>query len=113
MQLSITTVDSHNPQALAAFYAELLKAPITNDWGEYVLLGSTPPMGFQKVAEPTPGKNRVHLEFHVPNREKEVERAAALGAEVGQEHTIPGIMTWTVLYDPEGNVFSIGQKEEL
>ncbi len=45
--------------------------------GEFVLvdLPSGPSLGFQQVDDPTPGKNRVHLDFHAADMEAEVAHA--------------------------------------
>ena len=40
-----------------------------------------PRFGFQKVPDPTPGKNKVHLDFHAADKEAEVARLVASGAE--------------------------------
>jgi hypothetical protein len=63
------------------------------------------------VAEPTPGKLRLHLDLNATDRDQdaELQRLLALGAtrvDVGQgPHT--DTMTWHVLADPEGNEFCL------
>lgn len=66
--------------------------------------GSGPRLLFQLVPEPKTVKNRVHLDLHTPEGEREafVARALELGATKlwdGQQ----GPMTWVTLADPEGN----------
>lgn len=63
-------------------------------------------LGFQQVASPTPGKNRVHLDFSVTDRGAEVSRLRDAGATFVAEHRMDGF-EWTVLADPEGNQFCI------
>ena len=73
----------------------------------FVVLAATPlVLGFQRVPEPRPGKNRVHIDFASPDRPADVERLAKLGATVVGEQSMQG-MTWTVLKDPEGNEFCL------
>ena len=38
------------------------------------MVASTPALGFQRVADPTPGKNRVHIDGGGAEREALVER---------------------------------------
>ena len=63
-------------------------------------------MAFQKVDDPTPGKNRVHIDFSTADMEAEVERLVGLGAsETGRQTS--GEFTWVVLADPDGNAFCV------
>jgi hypothetical protein len=60
------------------------------------------------VAEPTPGKVRLHVDVSPTDRDQdaELERLLALGAtraDVGQS----GAESWHVLADPEGNEFCL------
>ncbi len=64
-------------------------------------------LGFQKVPDPTPGKNRVHLDFGTADVAGEVSRLKAAGAvEIGR-HSFGEDFRWVVLADPEGNVFCV------
>ena len=67
-------------------------------------------VSLQRVPEPRVGKNRVHLDLN-GNRATEVPRLVSLGARVIEEHEVPGT-AWTVLADPEGNVFCVGEDDE-
>ena len=65
-----------------------------------------PGLAFQKVDDPTPGKNRVHIDFHTADMEAEVKRLVDLGAtETGRGKR--GDFHWVVLADPDGNAFCI------
>jgi hypothetical protein len=60
------------------------------------------------VADPTPGKVRLHIDVNPTDRDQdaELERLLALGAtraDVGQS----GDEGWHVLADPEGNEFCL------
>jgi predicted enzyme related to lactoylglutathione lyase len=50
----------------------------------------------------------MHVDFRSDDREAEVERVVALGASRVGEHDEFGVR-WTVLTDPEGNEFCIGE----
>ncbi|MGW5049980.1 VOC family protein [Actinokineospora sp. NPDC004072] len=114
MEIGGVTIDCADPRKLAEFWTEALGYEIGMDHeGEFVFLkprgaaeGEAAYLGLQRVAEPKPGKNRVHLDFHADDRRAEVERLVALGATELGEHTVPGL-TWTVLADPEGNEFCV------
>lgn len=68
------------------------------------MLDCTPALGFQRVEDPTPGKNRVHLDGGGVEREALVKRLKKLGATELGSHKAPGLV-WTVMQDPEGNEF--------
>ena len=77
--------------------------------GEFiaVIRSDGPRLGFQKVDDPTPGKNRVHLDFGAADVDAEVSRLKAAGAtEVGR-HSIGENFRWVVLADPAGNAFCV------
>ncbi|MFE2290071.1 VOC family protein [Streptomyces sp. NPDC059452] len=102
------TIDCPDPQTLAAWWATALGVEGTQDYDEFVVVPATPLiLGFQRVPEPKAVKNRVHIDFSSPDRPADVERLVKLGATVVGEHTgEPG--SWTVLQDPEGNEFCLG-----
>lgn len=112
MALSVLsiTVDSTDPIALAQWWADRLGAEITatNDgWFVTVQGGAAPgQLAFQKVDEVTPGKNSWHLDLGTPDRIAEVAALEAAGATVIGEHSM-GDFTWSVLTDPQGNVFCV------
>ncbi|WP_433786315.1 VOC family protein [Actinomycetospora sp. CA-101289] len=105
-------VDARDPESLAAYWCAVLGTDVVRRWtdahdtpyveiglvGEVVLL-------FQAVAEPTAGKNRVHLDVAAPgDQEAELGRLVGLGAtvlDVAPDHP------WVVLADPEGNEFCV------
>jgi len=63
---------------------------------------------FQRVPEGKTAKNRMHLDLHVgdKDREAEVARLEALGAKILYEQDQP-IGVWTTMADPEGNEFCV------
>jgi catechol 2,3-dioxygenase-like lactoylglutathione lyase family enzyme len=113
MKLSMITIDCAEPRSLAEFWTKALGMEVAFDAdGWFIQLRPSaepamPHLGLQKVPEERAGKNRVHIDFTTGDREAEIERLLGLGATRGEDHSIPGL-TWTVLQDPEGNVFCVG-----
>ena len=105
------TTDCADARALAKFWSEATGAPISADYdGFFVMVDTTPTLGFQLVEDPTPGKNRIHVDFQSKDREAAVKRLEELGATVKSVETLPdGSFTWTVMADPEGNLFCVGE----
>jgi catechol 2,3-dioxygenase-like lactoylglutathione lyase family enzyme len=116
-RLSEIVVDSRDPEALAAWWAEVLGYRVLgrDDDGAVEIGpgagfgGAAPTLVFAPVADPDPGKPRLHLDVNATDRDQdaEVERLEALGAkrvDIGQ-----GTPTWVVLADPEGNEFCVLQ----
>lgn len=111
IELGMVTIDCEDPRHLAAFWTAALEVEIEQDFGDFLVLAATHGgvrLGFQRVPEARGGKNRVHVDFGTTDREKEVKRLVELGATAHDEHSMPGI-TWTVLTDPEGNEFCVGE----
>jgi predicted enzyme related to lactoylglutathione lyase len=114
LTVGMVTIDCADPQALGAFWSAALDLPVARDIGDYLYLarpaGGGIVVSLQRVPEPRVGKNRVHLDL-TGARAIEVPRLVALGATVVEEHEVPGT-AWSVLTDPEGNVFCIGEDAE-
>ena len=73
--------------------------------------GPVPTLVFAPVADPTPGKLRLHLDLNATDRDQDAELARLLGlgatpVDVGQG-PLSETMTWHVLADPEGNEFCL------
>jgi predicted enzyme related to lactoylglutathione lyase len=70
-----------------------------------------PGLFLQQVPDPTPGKNRWHVDLYAPDEEAEAARIEALGAtRVRKFETNEGVIIGTVLIvmrDVEGNEFCI------
>lgn len=110
--IAMVTIDCADPPSLAEFWTKVLDAKVVQDFqGEFMILA--PPhegaavLGLQKVPEPKIGKNRLHFDLHSEDREGDVQRYVGFGATVVDEQKMPGF-AWTVLADPEGNVFCVG-----
>jgi predicted enzyme related to lactoylglutathione lyase len=110
---AMTTIDCVEPSELAKFWTAALNAEVVQDFGGFFQVlawPGGPAIGLQKVPEELAGKNRLHLDLHTDDRLGEVDRLVGLGAAIVDEQKVPG-MAWTVLADPAGNVFCVGQPE--
>jgi hypothetical protein len=103
--------DAIDPDALAAFWSQVLGWPRTDRYEGAVELadptGANPSLTFVPVPEPKRAKNRLHIDLNPVGHDQtvELERLLHLGArpvDVGQ-----GSQTWYVLADPEGNEFCL------
>jgi hypothetical protein len=78
-----------------------------NGWGKVELVDH-PTWMFAKVPEQKASKNRLHLDVIAPDLETEIARLVDLGATRVEDKGEYGY-TWTLMTDPEGNEFDIGQ----
>jgi catechol 2,3-dioxygenase-like lactoylglutathione lyase family enzyme len=115
------SIDCRDPESLAAFWSAVLGyRELSRDEGAIEIGpaggfgGAGPTLVFAPVDEPTPGKNRLHIDLNATDRDQEAElqRLLDLGAkpaEVGQGKGRAGgePLRWHVLADPEGNVFCL------
>ena len=115
-RFSELVVDSRDPESLAAFWAGVLGYGVLGREEDGAVEigpasgfgGPAPTIVFAPVAEPTPGKVRLHVDVSPTDRDQDAElaRLLALGAtraDVGQA----GDASWHVLADPEGNEFCL------
>jgi predicted enzyme related to lactoylglutathione lyase len=103
------TFDTTDPDKAAEWWAQAAGGQLTPYVpGEYVAVERQPgpKLLFQKVADPTPGKNKIHLDFSAANVDAEVKRLVDLGATEKGRHSM-GPVAWVVLTDPEGNAFCV------
>ncbi|MBM7860032.1 VOC family protein [Lentzea nigeriaca] len=115
LTIAMITIDTGDARKLAEFWTAALNTTVQGDWGEFIVLAPNSEhgvaLGLQQVPDATPGKNRVHFDSHVPDRKAEVARLVGLGATEVAVHSIPGLV-WSVLADPDGNEFCVGQAGE-
>ena len=113
--LGSVNVEADDPVGLAAFWAAVTgSTPRSN--GDFVFLQPAGPGGFgmffRPRSAPRPDHQTTHLDLTVPwgSRAPEVERLVGLGAthrwDVLDE--APHVQ-WTVLSDPEGNLFCVAE----
>ena len=111
--LSAIVLDAVDPGRLARFWAQASGWQIRAESHLVATLchptGRPPALDIVAVPDPTPGKNRVHLDVAPgvdEDQRAEVDRligAGARRADVGQGDDV----TWVVLADPEGNEFCV------
>ena len=113
MAVGMITFDTTDAVALAGWWARHTGGPVRGDSGGWFVLVTSeagPTLAFQRVADPTPGKNRLHLDLHVPDRTATAQELLADGATLVAERAEHGF-TWTVLADPDGNQFCLAQED--
>lgn len=67
-------------------------------------------VALQQVPDPTPGRNRLHLDTGVDDLDAARARIEQLGGRHVEDHEIMGF-SWRVMADPEGNEFCIARVE--
>jgi predicted enzyme related to lactoylglutathione lyase len=116
-QLDSVTIDCHDPEALAGFWAQVFGT--VEEWrgGEpvqYIDLSETPyspKLRFQRVPETKTVKDRIHLDLRVADIEETCAHLVALGAaRVAQDDFQEFNVVFRVMLDPEGNEFCLVQE---
>lgn len=114
------TFDALDPPTLGRFWAEATGYEVADTSDQFVRLRAPDGRGvrhilFFKVDDPTPGKNRTHVDLASREPLVEIERLVSLGATVtdvlpdGSPKWRHGNGTqWVAMRDPEGNEFCIG-----
>jgi predicted enzyme related to lactoylglutathione lyase len=106
------TVDSTDPDQLAEFWSALLEVPVEHRTPDEIHLARQPNRGvavaFQRVTDPTIGKNRLHLDLLVKDLPTARRRVVELGGSEVAEHKRDGFH-WLVFADPDGNRFCLIQ----
>ena len=112
LRIAMITVDTTDPRAHAQWWQQALggefEHELNDDW-VMLNLDSGPVVAFQKVDDPTPGKNLLHLDLESDDggRDREVDRLVALGATVVIRHVPDEGFGWVTLADPHGQVFDV------
>ena len=110
LDIAMVTFDCSDPDALASWWNDVVGGDVNAVApGEFVMVvrQNGPTLGFQKVPDPTLGKNKVHLDFHAEDREAEVARLVGLGAKETGRNNFGPEFEWVVMADPEGNAFCV------
>ena len=96
LKVEMITFDCDDPDKLAEWWARAVDGtvnPVAPGFFATVTRSDGPGLSFQKVDDPTPGKNKVHIDFTAPDMEAEVKRLVGLGAsETGRgevRHRVP------------------------
>lgn len=116
IDLAHVTFDSAKPQTLAQFWSDALGRPVDDGASEFFAsiddrTTERPSWFFIHVPETKTTKNRVHVDLTADDREAEVARLLALGAARVSDHDEWGAV-WSVMTDPEGNEFCVGQRPQ-
>ncbi|PWJ24051.1 hypothetical protein ATK17_0134 [Branchiibius hedensis] len=110
LRVAMITLDSADPLPIARWWSDQFGGRILAEnegWFVVVEIAETQPrLAFQRVADPTPGKNRMHLDLHSEDPGAEVSRLTTAGATLVADHEIGGT-AWTTLADPDGNQFCV------
>ena len=105
--LTHLTFDCADAAGLAAFWSDVLEAPVDDGASaDYAVLKGEPGWMFLRVPESKSVKNRVHPDLSTADLPAEVERLDRLGATRHADHDEDGTR-WVTLTDPEGNEFDV------
>ena len=103
--------DANDVESLARFWSAATGGELNADGLPY--FGEVQPRNdavpriiVVQVPEPRMEKNRVHIEFQVPDLDSERASLEALGATFVARHEWEG-HAWLVMADPEGNQFCL------
>jgi hypothetical protein len=115
------TFDALDAIALGRFWAQVTGYAITEQRPDFVRLRAPDGRGvrhilFFAVPDPTPGKNRMHIDLAAREPDTEVKRLLELGATLIDSHSSDDQPTWrggngtrwVAMQDPEGNEFCLG-----
>ena len=110
---TVTTVmvDTSDVDGAVAFWTEVLGLDVVYRNDTYAYLSAIseggPHLAFQKVGEAKAGKNRLHLDIRVDDREAFTEHVIGLGGSRIGDHQEGEFPPWTIMADPAGNEFCI------
>jgi predicted enzyme related to lactoylglutathione lyase len=111
-RLGYVQIDCRDPQRLATFWCVVLGTEVMVVYGDppqYVNLQPVdggPIVSMHRVPDPTPGKNRLHLDVLVVDLDAATRQVIDAGGAVGADVTEHGF-SWRVMSDPEGNEFCL------
>lgn len=114
MSVHTITIDSTDVASLAAWWAAQTGSTVRSGATDTFALvddASGARIGFRYVSDPTPGKNRVHLDLTADDYDGEVERLVAAGATLVGRYTVDHF-AWSTLADPEGNEFCVSARRD-
>jgi hypothetical protein len=118
------TFDAEEPRRLGRFWAAVTDYTVVDERDDFVRLRAPDDRGvrqllFIRVDDPTPGKNRMHVDLAAREPDAEIDRLVGLGASPvddlvdGRPRWREGNgIRWVVLRDPEGNEFCVGSDPE-
>lgn len=108
--LANITFDCADVDATARFWSGVFARPVEDGASQFfAAIRGSPSLLFIKVPEPKTAKSRVHVDLAAADREAEVARLVGLGATRVADKDEWG-HRWTVLLDPEGHEFCLGEE---
>lgn len=111
ISIAMITMDTTDASRLGTWWAGVLDGTVVEEnggWFVVVSLGERRPlMAFQQVDDPTPGKNRLHLDLQADDMSVAVADLVSAGATVVEERSMDNGFVWTTLADPDGNEFCV------
>jgi predicted enzyme related to lactoylglutathione lyase len=117
-RLDSVTIDCHDPERLAVFWASMFGT--VEEWRggdpvQYIDLRATdgsPVLRFQRVPEPKTVKDRIHPDLRVDDVDRACTRVIELGGgRVEQDDVREYGVVFRVMLDPEGNEFCLVAEE--
>ena len=113
MRIGNVAIDCNDLDAMKAFWMQMTDYKELAGDEPFCFLGDPEHMGWtklflQKVPEPRVGKNRLHIDLYVEDRETAAAEVEAVGGRRVGEHE-NGPVRWVVMADPEGNEFCLVQ----
>ncbi len=108
-------INTTDEERLAGFWAELLGVEVAQRSAGFVWLrpqrSGAFSIAFQRVAHPTEGRRRLHLDTSVSDLEAATARIVEIGGSHVEDHEVPGF-AWRVMADPDGNEFCIAPEHD-
>ncbi|MEX2280319.1 MAG: VOC family protein [Acidimicrobiia bacterium] len=106
-------IDCKDADAMVAFWTVVLGAGVRNRSDEFTWLEPQREGGwsvaFQQVPDPTPGKNKFHLDSACSDLEGLSETVVGLGGRFVERYSSEGF-EWWVFADVEDNLFCAGRR---
>ena len=116
MALSIS-LDCNDLDAQAGFWTAALDDEEAGRAEGHVSLrpraGDGPLLFLNLVPESKSVKNRMHLDWDVPDKESEATRLEGLGACRLHDGALPGVCEWITMQDLEGNEFCVEERTDV
>lgn len=110
-QVASVVINALDHDRLVEFWKDLLDVEIAQSYPPHFTWLAPQREGgisiaIQTVPDPTPGRNRLHIDTMVDDLDEAVRRIEELGGSFLEDHTA-GDFAWKVMADPEGNEFCI------
>ena len=109
LSLGMVTTDTTDPRPIAQWWAERFGGEIVSDHDGWFVIVKIPGLnlGFQKVDDPTPGKNKLHFDLHVDSDLDETVRSLVDAGATLVGDRADESFRWVTLADPQGNEFCV------